>query len=69
MPVLDADALKADPAGMAFLRSVIEPASGADRPAEALPESAQRLRAAAERSRRGGVADVRGRRVRAQVRV
>ena len=69
MPFLDADALKVDPAGMAFLRSVIDPAPEADRPVEAAPAPVQRLRTAARRLQRSGVLDARGRRVRAQVKV
>jgi hypothetical protein len=66
MPFLDADALKTDPAGMAFLRSVIEPAAQGDHPAEATLGSAQRLRAAAPKRQRSRVSHARDRRIRVQ---
>ena len=68
MPFLDVDALKVDPAGMAFLRSVIDPAAKGDRPAEAAPGPARRLRAASVREC-GGVPHAQGRRGRVQARV
>ncbi len=69
MPFLDADALKVDPAGIAFLRSVIEPASEADRPAETTPGPGPWLRTAARKPQGRSVLYVRDRRVRAQARV
>jgi hypothetical protein len=69
MPFLDADALEVDPAGMAFLRSVIEPTSNADRPAEAMPGPSQRLRTAARKSQGRSVLHILDRRVRTHVRM
>ena len=47
MPVLDADALKTDPTGMAFLRVVLQPGPD-DHPADAGRDSLQRFRLAAQ---------------------
>lgn len=69
MPFLDADALEIDPAGMAFLRSVIEPKLEADRPAEATPGPSQRLRPAARKPQGRSVLQVRDRRVRTHTQV
>ena len=69
MPFLDADALEIDPAGMAFLRSVIEPKLEADRPAEATPGPSQRLRPAARKLQGKAVLHVRDRRVRTHTQV
>jgi hypothetical protein len=48
MPFLDADALRTDPAGMAFLRSVVGTAPGG-----AVPEAGPRVRNDAWPVRRG----------------
>ena len=69
MPFLDADALQVDPAGMAFLRSVIEPTSEADRSVEVAPGPGQRLRTVAPKPQGRGILHVRDRRVRAQAKI
>ena len=66
MPVLDADALKTDPAGMAFLRAVLQSRPEDDRSADAGCDPLQRFRLASQ-SQCNGVSQPSIRRARAKV--
>jgi len=68
MPFLDADALKSEPDGMAFLRSVIVSGPVGDEAPEAALGLARRLSSSASRAQRLGTSQTRERRARAKMR-